>query len=89
MGTARLQAFATATLRGRTLDVEPNFGASGGLFTNDGYGLLTVGGAWTLGRGLGVQARVANLLGTAYEEVFGYPALGRTFYAGLRFAARR
>ena len=89
VGTARLQAFATATLRGRTLDVEPNFGASGGLFTTDGYGLLTVGGAWTLGRGLGVQARIANLLGTAYEEVFGYPALGRTFYAGLRFAARR
>ena len=89
VGTARLQAFATATLRGRTLDVEPNFGASGGLFTNDGYRLLTVGGAWTLGGGLSVHARVANLLGAAYEEVFGYPALGRTLYAGLRLAARR
>ena len=76
-------------LRGETLDVEPNFGASGGLFTNDGYGMLTVGGAWTLRGALSVQARVVNALGADYEDVFGYPALGRTLYAGIRVAARR
>lgn len=89
LATARWQAFATAVLRGRTLDVEPNFGASGGLFTNDGYGMLNVGGAWTLRGTLSLQARVVNLLGADYEDVFGYPALGRTFYAGIRVAARR
>ena len=87
--TARWQGFATAVLRGETLDVEPNFGASGGLFTNDGYGTLTVGGAWTLRGPLSVQARVVNLLGADYEDVFGYPALGRTLYAGIRVAAGR
>jgi outer membrane receptor protein involved in Fe transport len=89
LGTARWQAFATAVLRGETLDVEPNFGASGGLFTNDGYGMLTIGGAWTLRGPVSLHARVVNALGADYEDVFGYPALGRTLYAGIRVAARR
>ncbi len=86
---ARLQAFATASLRGRTLDVEPNFGAFGGLFENDGYRVVTLGGAWTLASRLTLHARVANTFGASYEEVLGYPALGRTVYAGFRVAARR
>jgi outer membrane cobalamin receptor len=86
---ARLQAFATASLRGRTLDVEPNFGAFGGLFENDGYHVVTLGGAWTLASRLTLHARVANAFGATYEDVLGYPALGRTLYAGFRVAARR
>ncbi len=86
---SRLQAFAVATVRGATLDVEPNFGAFGGLFENDGYGIVTLGGAWTLASRLSVHARVVNALGARYEDVLGYPALGRTLYAGLRVAARR
>ncbi|MBP7778380.1 MAG: TonB-dependent receptor [Acidobacteria bacterium] len=86
---ARLRAFATATLRGTTLDVEPSFGAFGGLFENDGYGVVTVGGAWTLASRVTVHARLVNALGANYEDVLGYPALGRTLYAGLRVAARR
>ena len=86
---ARLQAFATASLRGPTLDVEPNFGAFGGLFENDGYRVVTLGGAWTLASRLTLHARVANTFGASYEEVLGYPALGRTVYAGVRVAARR
>ena len=85
----RLQAFATATLRGETLDVEPNFGASGGLFANDGYAMVTVGGGWTFASRLTLHARVVNAFGASYEDVLGYPALGRTLYAGLRVAARR
>lgn len=86
---ARLQGFATATLRGETLDVEPNFGAFGGLFENPGYAMVTLGGAWTFAPRLSLQARVVNALGARYEDVLGYPALGRTLYAGLRVAARR
>ena len=79
----------TATLRGETLDVEPSFGTFGGLFENRGYAMLSVGGAWTVAARVSVHARVVNALGADYEDVFGYPALGRTLYAGLRVAARR
>jgi outer membrane cobalamin receptor len=87
--STRATAFVTAVFRGDTLDVEPNFGASGGLFDNPGYAMLTLGGAWHVARGVSLQARVVNALGASYEDVLGYPALGRTVYAGLRVAARR
>lgn len=86
---ARLQSFATVVLRGRTLDIEPSFGASGGRFRNPGYAMVTAGAAWTLGRGVSVHARVLNALDARYEDVYGYPALGRTVYAGLRAALGR
>lgn len=87
--TSRAQVFAMATLRGDTRDVEPNFGASGGVFTNPGHAVVTVGGAWTPHPRLSFYARVANVGGLRYEDVLGYPALGRTAYAGIRVAARR
>lgn len=87
--TARLQGFAMAIFRGEVLDVEPNFGASGGLFDNPGYTTVTVGGAVTVLPHVALHARVANLFGESYEEAFGYPALGRTIYAGVRLTARR
>ncbi|MEZ5418601.1 MAG: TonB-dependent receptor [Vicinamibacterales bacterium] len=87
--SARATAFATAALRGRTLDVEPSFGTFGGLFDNPGFAMVAVGGAWHVHRRVSVQARLVNALGAAYEDVLGYPALGRTVYAGLRVAAGR
>jgi outer membrane cobalamin receptor len=48
-----------------------------------------VGGAWTFVPRLSLHARVVNASGARYEDVLGYPALGRTLYAGLRVAARR
>ncbi len=85
----RLQGFATAALRGTTLDVEPNFGTFGGLFENDGHAVVTTGAAVTLAPYLTVYGRIANVFGDNYEDVFGYPALGRTAYVGFRVAARR
>lgn len=86
---ARLQTFATAALRGTTLDVEPNFGTFGGLFENHGHAVVTTGAAFTVMPFVTVYGRVANLFGADYEDVFGYPALGRTAYVGVRLAARR
>lgn len=87
--TSHAQVFATATLRGDTQDVEPNFGASGGLFTNPGHAVLTVGGAWTLRPRVSLYARVVNAADARYEDVLGFPALGRTAYVGFRVAAGR
>ncbi|MGE0812170.1 MAG: TonB-dependent receptor [Vicinamibacterales bacterium] len=88
-GGARLQAFATAALRGATLDVEPSFGAFGGMYENPGYAVVSLGAAWRLGARLTLHTRVMNALDTRYEDVYGYPALGRTVYAGLRAAVGR
>ena len=75
--------------RGETLDAEPAFGPSGGLYTNEGRGLVDLGGAARLARSVEVFARVLNLLDKDYEEVLGYPSPGRTAFIGVRLATRR
>ena len=87
--TARVAAFAQLLVRGDTLDAEPAFGPTGGLYRNPGYTVANVGASFALVKGLTVQARVQNLFDARYEEVLGYPAPGRLFYAGLRLAAGR
>src|SRR3970282_190507 len=46
--------------RGEVLDVEPNFGAFGGLFTNKGYFLANTGIAYRLRRGVEIYGRGTN-----------------------------
>ncbi|MDP1572051.1 MAG: TonB-dependent receptor, partial [Vicinamibacterales bacterium] len=86
---SRASLFASAYLRGGTLDVEPSFGAFGGLFPNSGYRTTAAGGSVRLGRGLTAYARLDNLFNRAYEDVFGFPSPGRTAYLGVRVAAGR
>jgi outer membrane cobalamin receptor len=85
----RATAFATVAMRGITLDAEPSFGPSGGLFENAARAVVDAGGSWNLRRGVSLYARVMNLFDKAYEEVLGYPAPGRTAFAGVRLAAGR
>jgi outer membrane cobalamin receptor len=75
--------------RGRVLAVEPSYGTFGGLFDAEGYGVWNAGASWRLARQLEVYGRIANLFARRYEEVFGFPALGRGVVAGLRVAASR
>lgn len=76
--------------RGRTLDVEPNAGALfGGLFDNPGYVASHAGASVRLTREIDAYGRVQNLFDREYEEVFGYPALGRAATIGVRVALRR
>jgi len=81
---AAADLFLTIGARGRTLDVDPTFGAFGGLSAARGYTTLAAGGAWHATRALGVFARVTNLFDRTYEEVLGFPAPPRTAYVGLR-----
>ena len=85
----RWSAFAQLLVRGETLDAEPAFGPSGGLYSNDGYALTNVGATWRVVPWVSVQGRVLNLFDTAYEEILGYPSPGRTAYLGVRIAASR
>jgi vitamin B12 transporter len=75
--------------RGRVLAVEPSYGTFGGLFDAPGYGVWNAGASWRLSRQLEVYGRIDNLFARRYEEVFGFPALGRGVMAGLRVAASR
>jgi outer membrane receptor protein involved in Fe transport len=85
----RLTAFGEVTTRAQILDVEPNFGAFGGLFFSPGYAVVNAGATVRLARGLDVYARVLNLADRAYEETLGFPALGRSGIVGVRVAASR
>jgi outer membrane cobalamin receptor len=85
----RLSAFVRGGGRGRTLDVEPNWGTAGGLFESRGYQVWHAGASWRLTPRLDLFGRVTNLFDRGYEEAFGFPALGRGATAGLRIAAGR
>ncbi len=84
----RLSAFAEVRSRGQVLDIEPSFGASGGLFDSAGFTVVDVGGTWRLAKSVEIFARGLNLLDRQYEEFFGYPASGRLGVAGVRVAIR-
>ncbi|MEZ5286211.1 MAG: TonB-dependent receptor [Vicinamibacterales bacterium] len=85
----RVDVFGQLQRRGATLDAEPAFGPSGGLYANPGFTIANAGASLRLVRYVTLQARVQNLFDERYEEVLGYPAPRRTAYVGVRIAAGR
>ena len=83
----RSTAFLTVGGRGRMSDLEPNYVSS--VYTNPGYVTIALGGSFTVARHVEIFGRVTNVLDRSYEEVFGFPALGRTASIGVRVAASR
>ncbi len=79
--------FGALNGRGEMADLEPTFASS--VYTNPGYAVFSFGGAVRLGRGVEVTARVLNAFDKQYEEVLGFPALGRSAMIGLRVTAGR
>jgi outer membrane cobalamin receptor len=85
----RLTAFAVGSARGQVLDVEPSFGAGGGLFDAPGYFVMSTGVSYRVTPQISAYARVTNLFDEEYEEAFGFPSPGRGGYAGVRVAFGR
>jgi len=86
----RYSAFATVGGRSQTLDIEPNYGAFGGLFYSPGYAVVDLGGAVTLWSSrFELFGRVDNVANRQYEEILGFPALGRAGLIGVRVATGR
>ena len=52
----------------------------------DDYLVIRLFGNHQINDEMKVFGRIENLLDKEYEEVDGYPALGRGFYAGLKFS---
>jgi outer membrane cobalamin receptor len=82
----RVQAFASAGARGQSLDIEPNFGAFGGLFDLPGFTRIDAGLRVRVHRFVDLFARVTNMLDRSYEETLGFRAPGRLGVAGVRVA---
>jgi outer membrane cobalamin receptor len=85
----RWSVFTRIDIRGEVLDVDPSYGAFGGLVTGDGFATVRAGAALRVGSRLDLLLRADNLLDQRYEEAVGYPALGRSIIAGARVAAGR
>jgi len=56
-----------------------------GLTHNPGYARLDISSGYNLGRSVTVYARATNLFDKQYQDVLGYPALGRDVRVGLRY----
>jgi outer membrane receptor protein involved in Fe transport len=82
----RVTTFVTVGGRGRMSDLEPNYASR--LVTNPGYVNTTFGGSVAIGH-VEIFGRVTNAFDRQYEEVFGFPALGRRASLGIRVAAGR
>jgi outer membrane cobalamin receptor len=85
--TGRVRAVLTINGRTDVTDIEPNFASS--LYTNPGYVTTMAGASFVIGAGVEVFGRVTNLFNQSYEEVLGYPALGRAAMIGVRVARSR
>ncbi len=83
----RASAFVSIAGRGSVLDLEPNFASS--LYENAGFVNTTIGASLRVHRAIEVFGRVTNAFDRRYEEIFGFPALGRSASIGVRVAAGR
>jgi vitamin B12 transporter len=52
----------------------------------DDYSIVRLFSSYEISDGLLLNARIENIFDTHYEEVVGYPALGRAIHAGLRYS---
>lgn len=59
-----------------------------GLTSNPGYARFDLAGSYNLGRGVSFYGRIANLANKQYQDVLGYPALGREFRIGVKYTTR-
>jgi outer membrane cobalamin receptor len=87
--SGRFTGYVQGGGRSGVLDVEPSFGAFGGLFDAPGYTVWNAGASWKLVPHVELFGRVNNVFDRRYEEVLGYPALGRTGLAGFRIVTSR
>jgi outer membrane cobalamin receptor len=85
--SSRASAFASLSGRGAMLDLEPNFASS--LHENPGFVTTTLGGSVRMAGGIAIYGRVANALDRDYEDVFGFPARGRSASIGVRVTTGR
>jgi outer membrane cobalamin receptor len=81
-GVRRFHGNIAATLVGRRTDSD-FLGL--GFTSNPGYMRMDVAASYALSTHASVIGHVTNLFNKDYQDVLGYPALGRAAYIGMRF----
>lgn len=83
----RVSAYLHGGGRGVATDVEPSLGTfHPEFFDARGYTVWNAGASFRIHRSLELFGRIENLFDRDYEEAFGFPALGRGAFAGIRLA---
>jgi len=59
-----------------------------GQIINPGYALINLAATYNVAHGFSVYGRIANLANKQYQEVYGFPALGREFRIGVKYTTR-
>jgi vitamin B12 transporter len=59
-----------------------------GLNRNPGYARFDLAGSYNFTHGVSFYGRIANLTDKRYQDVLGYPALGREFRIGVKYTTR-
>jgi outer membrane receptor protein involved in Fe transport len=85
----RVTAGVTGYFRGKTLDTEPSYGATNGLFWDGGFANVGINLNYALGHGVGIYGNLRNALNQHYEEIFGYPSPRLNFVAGMKWSIAR
>ena len=89
MTAGRVSGFFRVDSRGDADDIDPSFGANAGIFVNPGYTTADAGVSVRLLDQVEVFGRVLNLFDKQYEEIYGFPSLGRSVMVGVRLATSR
>lgn len=89
VNAGRVSAFFRVDNRGDVPDIDPSFGASAGIFTNPGFTTADAGVSVRLLDQVEIFGRALNLFDRDYEEIFGFPSLGRSVMVGVRLATSR
>ena len=79
----------TGSFRGHTLDVEPNYGAFGGFYTNPGNQSIAMNLNVRVRGNLAMYANLRNAFNQHYEEIYGFPAPLLNVVMGLKWSLAR
>ncbi|MDP9170869.1 MAG: TonB-dependent receptor, partial [Acidobacteriota bacterium] len=85
----RLDANLAGYFRGHTLDVEPNYGASAGLYRDAGYQNVSVNLNYRVRGNFTLYGNLRNALNESYEEIYGFPVPGINVVAGVKWSLAR
>jgi outer membrane receptor protein involved in Fe transport len=85
----KVDANLTGYFRGRDLDVEPNYGASEGLYWDPGYVNVGINVNYRLRSNLTLYGNLRNAFDRHYEEIYGFPAPFLNVVAGVKWSLAR
>jgi len=85
----RVDTNVVGYLRGHSLDVEPNYGASEGEYWNPGYKNIGINVNYHVKGNITLYGNLRNALNERYEEAYGFPSPLLNFVGGVKWNLAR